>query len=495
MEENEIVKPSSRFPTGKKELWLLCVTAVFALLLTDLAMYYGCNIGFAVIAVLCIAAGTVYLLAQGHRPTFYSGTLLILSAFAFGSLSSSDDSFVKFVMIVFGFLGASLGFCLMAGQSRRSAAGFLSLTDAIGAFFGLGFGQFGNSFGGLHESSKNAGTAGKNRMAVFIGLLIAVPVLAIVIPLLMRADAAFEGLLALLPEFNLGELIVSVLFGAPLAAVLYTYFTALHHKSREARPQKQRKGINVLTVNTVLGAVCAVYLVYLLSQLAYFSGGFSGILPEEYTMAEYARRGFFEMAWLTAINLLIIIFSVAFIPRQNGKSPVSTRILCLFIALISLFFAVSASAKMLLYIDSYGLTRLRLLTEVIMVFLGSTVIFITVWIFAPKFPYMKAVMLCALVIGCAVAWADVDTVVASYNVSAYRAGQLETLDMDHLCELGDGAVPYLALLTEDDDPTVATLARYELEYRSTQRPEDIRSYTVASIIADNILEQYEETVP
>ena len=53
-----------------------------------------------------------------------------------------------------------------------------------------------------------------------------------------------------------------------------------------------------VTLCVALGMISLVYVLYLVSQLAYFSGGFSGILPKGYTMAEYARRGFFEMAWL-----------------------------------------------------------------------------------------------------------------------------------------------------------------------------------------------------
>ena len=202
-----------------------------------------------------------------------------------------------------------------------------------------------------------------------------------------------------------------------------------------------------------------VYLVYLFSQLAYFVGGFSGILPEEFTLAEYARRGFFEMTLLCMIDLGVIALAVGLVRKKDGKAPLSTRILCLWIGLMTVFFVVASSAKMILYIDGYGLTRLRVLTEVITVFFGLSTVAVMIWLFAPKMPYMKVIMVMGLLIGAVVFWADVDTVVASYNVSAYQSGKLETIDMEYLDLQGNVAIPFAQKLLDDDDPMVAMRAR------------------------------------
>jgi hypothetical protein len=215
-------------------------------------------------------------------------------------------------------------------------------------------------------------------------------------------------------------------------------------------------------VNTVLVMICLVYVVYLFSQLAYFAGGLAGILPKGYTMAEYARRGFFEMGWPCGINLGLVALTVGLV-RKTEKTPLSTRLLCLFIGLVTLFFVVTASAKMAMYIGSYGLTRLRVLTEVIMVFLGIATVLVCIWLFVPKMPYMKAVLLLALVMGAAVLWADVDTVVARYNVQAYQSGQLEHVDVGYLTTLSAGAVPYIAQLAEAGN---SQAQRFMAEYHS-----------------------------
>jgi hypothetical protein len=339
------------------------------------------------------------------------------------------------------------------------------------------------AFRGVAATFREGGPAVKKGSAVLVGLAIAVPVLCIVIPLLISADAAFSALIGLLPDFHLGEIFVTVLFGIGAACMLYTQGTALNHKPKAEVTAGEKKTISHFTVNTVLGALCVVYGAYLFSQLAYFVGGFSGILPEEFTMAQYARRGFFEMAWLCAIDLSVIAVAIGLVSKQQGKAPLTTRLLCLFIGLVTVFMVVAASAKMGMYIGSYGLTRLRVLTEVVMVFLGITTALVCLWLFVPKFPYMKAILLIAMTMGAATLWADVDTVVASYNVSAYQSGTLDSVDVYYLGKLGDGAVPYLAELTHDSDAQVAANAGEILSERRAS-VNDFRDWNYASWYAD-----------
>ena len=247
-----------------------------------------------------------------------------------------------------------------------------------------------------------------------------------------------------------------------------------------------RKGLQVLTVNTVLIAVSVLYGVYLMSQLAYFAGGFSGILPDGYTLAQYARRGFFEMAWLCAINLCVISASVGLILE---KTPVSTRVICLFLGMITLFLVAAASAKMFLYIGAYGLTRLRVLTEVFMLWLALTTVFVCVWLFHPKMPYMKPVLLAGLLLCAGLMWADVDAQIARYNVRAYQAGRLETVDMRHLAGLSAGAVPYIEELVSDPDPQIRETARDILVHYDL--PDDsLRGWNSSVSRAREILEEY-----
>lgn len=476
------------FPTGKKELLFALGIAISALALCNFTLFGGFHLGFAIGAIACIFCAAGYLLSSGRKLTGYHLSLLVLSALIAAGFGRSDDGFVKFVMLCFLFFGVNLGLVLLAGKNHCSPAAFDALGDAFYSFFHLGVGRLPQAFRGLKYAFQNGGTTVKKGSAVLFGLVLAIPILAIMIPLLMEADAAFDGLLQLLPEFDFYELVTTVIFGFFLWCVLYTQGVALRHTPKEACPPSRRKGISPITVNTVLIAVSLLYLVYLLSQLAYFFGGFSGILPEGYTPAEYARRGFFEMATLCAINLGIVGLSLGLV-KKDGRASRTTRLLCLGICLMTLFFVAAASGKMFLYIGRYGLTRLRLLTQIIMLFMALVTVFVGVWLFLPKLPYMKAILLTGMVIGCIVLWADVDTQVAAYNVDAYISGRLDNIDMTYLNSLSDGAVPHLYRLTLDaPDQSVADMARRMLKKRAHTLGDDFRSWNYVNYFAQQYLD-------
>lgn len=493
MEENNYPFPpkpeSPKFSTGWRELVFgLCILAG-TLLLVNSVLWGGFYLGFAIAAGLCILASTGYLLLRGFRPDRYSAALLVLSLGIAAGFGYSTDSFVKLVLLGLLAVSVNLGLCRLAGQALRGPGHLGSLLDAPRALFSFGFGKVTPAVAGIRSAVRRTGT-GQKTLAVLAGLGITVPVLAVVISLLVQADAAFEGLLQQLPRIDLGQLIITLLWGGGLGLWLYTRGVGLGCCPPEPpRGQTAKKKISSLTVNTLLLSVCLVYLVYLVSQTAYLTGGFSRLLPPEFTLAQYARRGFFEMAWLCGINLGLIGISSAVV---QGR-PLLTRLLCLFLGLVTLFLVATACGKMLLYIDAYGLTRLRVLTMCIMLWLGLTTLLVTLHLFIPRLGYMQTAALAALVMGLTLFWADVDSQVARYNVDAYLSGSLQSVDVDYLGSLGDGAVPQLQRLEQEaPEESVAQLAWEQLRFQASVRDwcEDFRGTSVIRSRAEGILECY-----
>ena len=433
-----------RYPAGKRELIFGLLVLLFGTFTWNSILYGGFCLGFALGAVALTGCSFWYLLRCGFRPGKYEAALLILAAVIFAGFARSSDSDVKAGMLLMALFAVNLSFCRMAGQSRREPGGIASALDAPRALFTLGVGSMSAAVRGLNDARKNAGTA-------------------------------FEGLMDMLPDTDWSEPLLSLFFGVFAGWILYSRGVGLKYAEKNGKEAKSFHGFSAITVNILLGTVCLIYAVYLLSQLAYFGGGFAGILPDGYTLAEYARRGFFEMSWLSFINLGLMCLAMGLVEKKAG-APALTRGLCLFLGLAALFLIAAASGKMLLYIGGYGLTRKRVLTEVFMLWLGVTTILVSVWLFKPRFPYMKGAVICALILGCVTFWADVDTQVARYNVRAYQSGQLETIDMGHMSSLGDGALPYIKGLTHDRDPEIASTAMDILE-NSYCSISDFRSWT------------------
>ena len=491
MEQNDTFpEPERRFlSAGGREL----IFGLFAILLglfgANTVLFGGFRLGFAMAAVLSVCLSWGYLHRCGFRADGYTTAVLVLCLVIAAGFGWSADGFVKLWLFWFLAAGVNLALCLMAGRNRFTPGSARSLFDAARTVFFYGLGRTEQACRGVGVAFRSGGELTRRSGAVLAGLAIAVPALAVVIPLLIASDAAFEGMVGLLPDFDLQEIFLTVLGGGGMGICFYTRAVALAQWETGEAPRRERRPLQVLTMNTALGAVCAVYLVYLFSQLAYFAGGFSGILPAGFTQAAYARRGFFEMTCLAGVNLCLMTFGITKVCRED-RAPGSTRALCLFLGLVTEFLAASSMAKMAMYIGSYGLTRLRVLTMVIMIFLAVTTALVSVWLYVPKLPYMKAVMLTALAIGAAVLWLDVDTQVAKYNVEHYLSGDLAQIDMGHLSDLGPGAVPYVEKLTECADPAVRERARAILSCWYIAPGEDFRELTVLSRRASEILEQY-----
>ena len=477
-------------PAGNRELIFGLLAVILGLFAANMVIFGGFRLGFAMAGVLSVALTWGYLYRSGCKGNGYTTAILVLCIIIAAGFGWSADSFVKSWMLLFLLAGTNLAFCLMAGHNRFAPGSARSLFDAARTLFYFGIGRIGYAARGVAMAFRSGGALTQRSGAVLAGLGIAVPALAVVIPLLISSDAAFEGLIDLLPDFDLFEIFTTVLFGTALGLFFYSRAVALRHEEPTAQPVRETRRLHVITMNTALGAVCIVYIAYLFSQLAYFVGGFSGILPEGYTRAEYARRGFFEMTWLVAINLALMTFGVSKVQRET-RAPGSTRAMCLFLGLVSEFPVAASGAKMVMYIGTFGLTRLRVLTEVIMVFMALTTLVVSCWLFLPKIPYMKVILVIGLIMGAAVAWADVDTVVAKYNVEAYQSGKLETVDVEYLSELGYGAVPYIAQLKNDSDPKVSgavwniLLSRYA--YGCSGEIADFRFWNYAHAVADSYL--------
>ena len=115
-----------------------------------------------------------------------------------------------------------------------------------------------------------------------------------------------------------------------------------------------------IAVLAALAAVfAAVYLAFFALQASYLFGAFTRTVPEGYTVAEYARQGFFSLCRVMAVN-----FALLWLMARTGVRPPRTqralRALCTVLLAQSLLFAVIAASKLTLYITIYGFTPLRL---------------------------------------------------------------------------------------------------------------------------------------
>jgi hypothetical protein len=125
-----------------------------------------------------------------------------------------------------------------------------------------------------------------------------------------------------------------------------------------------------------------------------------------------------------------------------------TVALCLF----TMMLIATAVSKMGMYISYYGLTQLRVYTTWFMILLFLVFVIVAARQFK-HFNGFKMALISFVLFFMLLCYANVDGMIAKYNIDAYREGDLQGVDVGALSELSDAAVPYLfELYQETQDP-------------------------------------------
>lgn len=465
MEQNNASSlPQERQVCEKRDIKFALIFLVFSILAVNFFLWGGTGVAASAAAIGLFFASVLYLLPHRSKFTPYCIVCMVLYVLCAMSFFFSDDRLSKLYCTVALIVLFNLTLIELRDLRRWPSGTFRSIEDWFTVTFANTLTSLSPAIFALFHRKGNDGALEKRRIgSVLLGIICAIPALIVIVPLLLNADAAFQALMERLTFDRISEILVSVLMGIALFLAIFSqHFTA---KTATVEPETQEqdsKGLDTIIINTFFAVITAVYLLYLFSQLAYFFSAFSGLLPKEYTVAEYARRGFFEMVTVCMINLGFVIAAQFLASKKNDKQPLSVRLFSLFLCIFSCILIATAMSKMLLYIGSFGMTHKRILTSVFMVFLAVAFITMAIRLFCRKFPFLKICLIAAVVLVTALGFADVDRIIAKHNVEAYLSGSLDSVDMDELSALSsDGIVPYVLALTNDANKAISESA-YEI---------------------------------
>ncbi len=481
--------------------------AVMAIVLFAFGFLF-CHMGLSLalgtfaFAVALFAVSAVYLTKRGHRLHGSSFIYLII-----GLISSA------YFLVGANQLLSDLNFLFIIGVYVLWVAAVCKTDtklfpfDCLNQFFPVAFGNFSTAF-----SSQSAFKSGKKRgrtlLYIFIGIIISVFLLLFIIPLLVVADAAFEALMDNITielSSTSFEIIAQLIFGVPIGAyifaILYGNAHARHtshiNADRLSRASASARTMPCAMVFTVLSVICAVYILFFISQTSYFLSAFESIRPENYTFAEYARRGFFELCAIAFINLCIILFSRLLAKRDenSAQNKALTVFSCIF-SVFTLFFIAIALSKMIMYIQAYGLTQLRVYTSLLMITLAVVFILMIIRQFK-KFNITKTVFIVFSAVFLILCWSNCDSLIARYNINAYESGKIEALDIEALCVLSPDAYPaivdyYESYVAENGDDNFSEELRTSLYFSCYIRNQnDLRNFNINSKAARSAVDRIE----
>jgi hypothetical protein len=324
---------------------------------------------------------------------------------------------------------------LHARGVRVAAAG---LGDLVIALFTTGF----QSIAGfpqllIQDVSWSAVPRGGFRTAKIAtrGSFMAAPALLIFGSLLWHADPAFARVLRDLIGFDLREtllhLVVIGFFFATTAGFLRSLAFSgpipLFTRGLSALPAAETN-FALLLINILFAAFVGV-------QFRYFFGA-----NLDATASAYARRGFFELVWVVALVLPMLLVLDFLVKREQLR--LFRTLAAVQIALVFVI-AVSAYRRMQLYRDEYGLTQLRLYTTAFMIWIAVLLLWFALTVLTGhRERFAVGVLTAGIAMLAALHAINPDALIVETNLARAREGR-RALDADYATSLSDDATPVI----------------------------------------------------
>ena len=257
---------------------------------------------------------------------------------------------------------------------------------------------------------------------ILIGIVISIPFLFIILNLLISADAQFERILSSLP--NLISFRAEYVFRLVIILIytfgFFGFMQVLMQKNKHiVQKETNRKPITMdgIITLTVLLLLDLVYILFVAIQFRYF---FNGTLDEGYTYAEYARRGFFELLFVTLINLTVTTVVIHFTKNVQGFLKRTIRMALTILVLSSGVLLISAFMRLTMYEDAYGFTFTRVLVHSFMIFLMVIFAYTLVKIWLEKLSLFHFYFIASLIYYVGINTVNFDKIVVDRNIDRFE---------------------------------------------------------------------------
>lgn len=414
--------------------------------------YIFCRANGPLAAILFLGvlylSSTIALKKSGARLSF-PALAVALSGFIIGlSLFFTCTPFIQLFSYGYSILAWLCYVHILLGNGLKDGFTDYLALDFFKAFIAPFFsiaGIFRALFYGKGQKS------GKLILKIIVGLCIAfIP--TIVVLALLSYDSAFNSLLDKIFSLGEGKILTKILaaaLGLPVGMYIFgAYISAEDKKTENAITvtscEEAAKTMRVAPAVTVLAATAPIlflYIVFFISQWSYYISGFTGVLPEGFSYADYAREGFFQLCIVSVINLAVVAMAGLFTNRGKAAAKWVLKALAIIYALSTLVLIATAMAKLFMYIEYYGLTPKRVYAAWFMAVLAIIFILVIIRQFVGKMQLVAASLSVLVIMFALLSFSGSERLIARYNVDRYLEGSLATVDISAMEDLRLAAVP------------------------------------------------------
>lgn len=469
------------------------------------------GISFLIWIVLILGAGLWLARSEGVKPAPLSWVIMGLLVVMAGVPFLRMEPFTAGISIVLS-LG---GLILLAATYRNGNWLYFRLWDFAGEMLTVLLAAIVRPFSLFKAQPANASdnppvstgrsTAWKKAAPVLRGLLLAIPVVAVLTGLLSAADMVFaERIKDLLSFFNI-EKLPEYIFRMVYILILAFLFTgiflhALLPSKTAERPDPGQPAVKPFLGWTeaviVLGAVVLLFGFFVVLQFQYLFGGEANITAAGYTYSEYARRGFGELVVVAVLSLLLTLVLGSITRREGYGKRILFKVLSATLLALVLVILASALQRLFLYDEAYGFTRLRTYTLIFIPWLALLLLAAIGFNLTNRSGRFGLALLAAVVgFGITLGAWNVDGFIARQNIERGMYGK--ELDRSYLALLSTDAVPAMTKAYQAPGSKIHDIVGAELACRAAVLAggprQSWKSYNISRAAAENALKQVDLT--
>jgi hypothetical protein len=328
----------------------------------------------------CAAVGFVLLArmrGEGQRHwhwAFVAPVLFFAGAFAWRDAGPLLALNMVALLSAYGVL--AMVFLGTPGDVRRA-----TVLDYIEGAFGIGLSGFAGAIPliAVDGAGRNAGKTARRPMimAAVRGVAIAIPILLVFGALLSSADLRFERIMHTLFDVDTNEAIGHLLFAGFIAWVTAGYLRGALVANgplgiSPAAKAAWKPTLGIVELGVPLAALNVLFALFVALQLPYLFGGAAHLQQVAgLTLAEYARRGFFELLAVAGLLLPLMLAGSALVKRNEPRHERTFRWLASVTLGLLAVMMISALQRMRLYTQSFGLTEDRIYATAGMLWLAA----------------------------------------------------------------------------------------------------------------------------
>ena len=429
------------------------------------------KLGISVPVFFIIQFALLFFIAKNSKGAIYvKGLFMLIPIFIISLNNFISASYMmtptNFLVIVFLY---SVMFLLLANKLNLMKLNLFGIIKIIVNIFEPMI-NFIVPFRWIAERSKNKE---KNILTkrILIGVLVSIPAVMFLVMMLSSADLVFYNNFIMFNDWfkklfefiNIFKIIVGTFTGFYLFSHLYSVFVKDDNSfantiSNKTDTAKQLKG-DVIVFNILMMSILVVYTIFIGIQFKYLFSG--GALPNGLNYSEYARKGFFELVFLSVLNIALILLTTYLlrdkIYEDKNKWALFTKLMLIYLCLITGILLVSSYFRMSLYDSAYGFTRLRVLVYIFLVFEALGLIATFLYIIKHNFNILAVYAAIGLTFYLTLNLVKIDEIIAKRNIDMYLSGQAEDVDIDYLRTLSQDALPQIIRLTDSNVPIMTRI--------------------------------------